>query len=160
MTGLELAALGALAYLLFGHKARATAIPETVIRASAPAPNAVPWPAATRASTPIVVPGMRGLSMTAPAVVTHATAVPQNELAALVARERAPFEASYWMPAKKVSPSEAQAAQALLASPTWKNGAVVFGGPATMLGRRQFRAGVANGKKNVTIWQPRPPFVA
>lgn len=188
MTGIEMAALAGLAYFLLKGKNASAPVPThpvstppvvtpgpalptvppaiapkppsaptpvhvpVAVPASAPkppAPSAIPWPAAHPPPAP---------SMVQPAIVTTATAVPQNEEAAVIARERNPNEPSYWMPVQRVTAQEANAAKELLKQ--WKEGAISFNGPRTFLGRRMFRAVKSGGQRLVTVWQPKPPFVA
>jgi len=85
-------------------------------------------------------------------------AAPQIEEAAVIARERAPYDRSYWRPKRKVTPGVATRAKSLLAQ--WRQGGIVFDGPRTFAGRVQFRMTQHSGKRAVEAWEPAPPFVA
>jgi len=145
--------------------------------ATAPSPNVVPWPRGetsmpeAKPAQPLRPPGTHE-------VIQHVVvpsdprrgglrpqvfkktgrAVPQDEEHAMLARERAPFERSYWRPKRKVTALVAARAKALL--PEWKQGGVVFDGPRTFSGRVQYRMTKHSGKKAVEAWEPAPPFVA
>lgn len=81
----------------------------------------------------------------------------QTEEAAVIARERLPFDRSYWRPKRKLGGAIVTRAKQLLAS--WRQGGVFFEGPRTFAGRVQFRMVKHSGKKAVEAWEPAPPFV-
>jgi len=143
---------------------RVVRVPEVLVTAPVPltttqpvSAKSVPWPQveekilnrpATQSTKREAVPAFN--------ISKTATAEPQNEFAAMVTRERNPFDSSYWMPAKKVVPPEVEQAKAYMS--IWQKGGVWYDGPRTFAGRRQYRAVEQGGKKAVTIWQAKPPF--
>lgn len=89
--------------------------------------------------------------------IMTSTAEPQTEARAVAAREKKPFDRSYWMPAKRVTPEMITKSKALLS--TWRKGGYAFDGPRTFAGRRQYRAAMHGTKKAIEVWVPKPPFV-
>jgi len=145
--------------------------------ATAPSPTAAPWPRGeTSVPAPKTTAYAQPLEPRAP--IEHVLvpwgqpygkstrpepfkktgrAVPQTEQAAVVARERKPFERAYWRPKRKLTPAVVARARALL--PEWTPGGVTFDGPRSFAGRVQFRMTKHGGKKAVEAWEPAPPFV-
>lgn len=139
---------------------------------SSPTPTAVPWP---RGQTSVPAPKAAAYAQSlAPAPIEHVLvpwgkrlrpepfkqtgrAAPQTQEAALIARERKPYERAYWRPKRKLTPAVVARARALL--PEWTPGAVLFDGPRTFADRVQFRMTKHGGKKAVEAWEPAPPFV-
>jgi hypothetical protein len=102
-------------------------------------------------------PGARGAQYTTEVKRQSGGAVPQSEYAAVLAREQKPFDREYWRPRVKPSPGEVKQAVALLKN--WKSGLVVYYGPRSFGGRRQYRAAKHGGKNAIEVWEPAPPFV-
>lgn len=119
--------------------------------------TAIPWPAVeqqvlnrpqTQSTKREAIPALN--------VEKHTGSSPQNELAAMVVRERNWTDPDYWMTAKSVKPDEVEQAKAFIS--IWQKGKVWFLGPRTFAGRRMYKAIESGGKKAITIWQPKPPF--
>lgn len=145
--------------------------------AAPPSPTTVPWP---RGETSVPAPSMStpadALKATAAPVRPYApaphillpsgqkhefkregAAVPQTEEAAVIARERKPFDRTYWRPKRRITSAVAAKAKALLSK--WHKGGVYFDGPRSFAGRVQYRMATHGGKKAVEAWEPAPPFV-
>lgn len=150
-------ALYLLSKALFGKKRGGTKPPWP----TKPAPGASPLspsvpvsPSSGPAPKVIIVPPGRG-----PAVVSvpgEGTAERQTMTAALAAREKLPFDRSYWRPVQKLKASDIATAQSLL--PQWRQGGVWFKGEPTWTTRRQFRAVKHGTKRAIEAWEPAPPF--
>lgn len=137
----------------------------------APPPAAIPWPAAStpevrkQQATELAIlnkPATQSTKRNAtPAfnVKREDGSAPQTQGAALVVRERNPFDKSYWMPAKKVTPAEQQKAKSFLDLGMWQKGGVWYDGNRTFAERRQYRAVMHGQKKAIEMWVPKPPFV-
>lgn len=83
--------------------------------------------------------------------VSTATA-PQTEEAAMIARERRPYDRDYWRPARSPTAAEVRRAQEYLRE--WKRGGIYYEGPRTFAGRRQYRMVEHGGRRAVEIWEP------
>ena len=145
--------------------------PPTPTPAGAPAPTLPAAPASSAPSASTAVPWPKGNASTIPqhsypdskkevfkfAPIITSTAEPQTEERAVAAREKKPFDGSYWMVQSRPSPEEVWKANALLKE--WQKGRIAFDGPRTFQGRRQYRAVMHGKKKSIEVWRPKPPFV-
>lgn len=141
------------------------------IAAPTPVPASVPWPKAPtpeqrkQQATELAVlnrPATQSTKRNAtPAFNVHREdgSAPQNEGAAMTARERNPLDKSYWMPAKKTTKAEQEKARSFLDLGMWEKGGIWYDGPRTFAGRRQYRAAMHGQKKAIEVWVPKPPFV-